>query len=68
MSSSPWRILRNGDEDVATPFHEEARARCVQLDVNPDPERDGTSGVVASSSSERAFRRQGLKAKEANKR
>jgi hypothetical protein len=21
MSSSPWERLRNGDEDVATPFH-----------------------------------------------
>jgi hypothetical protein len=21
MSSSPWEWLRNGDEDVATPFH-----------------------------------------------
>jgi hypothetical protein len=31
MSSSPWGWLRNGDEDVATPFHAGAVSRCAHL-------------------------------------
>jgi hypothetical protein len=32
MSSSPWEWLRNGDEDVATPFHAGAGGRSLKIE------------------------------------